>query len=278
VPHVLADPVQLEQVLLNLCLNARDAIEEHGTIVLRVGQLLMPGHCASCGAALEGSPWVWFEVVDDGRGMSQEIVDHMFEPFFTTKDVGRGTGMGLAMVHGIVHDHGGHVQVASAPAGGSVLRVLLPQAPVDAAASGIQSTGPAVATLEPPLRGRVLLVEDEPVVSAFMQDLLCTWGLQVVLDRDPVAAARRLAEPDLVFDLLLTDQTMPGMTGLSLSQIATRLRPGLPVLLYTGNAAGIGAQELADAGVAALLRKPFDASTLRGVLVDLLAPQALSAA
>src|SRR6478672_1763915 len=106
-----------------------------------------------------------------------------------------------------------------------------------------------------------------------MQGLLCAWGLQVVLDRDPVAAARRLAEPDLVFDLLLTDQTMPGMTGLSLSQIATRLRPGLPVLLYTGNAAGIGAQELADAGVAALLRKPFDASTLRGVLVDLLAPQ-----
>jgi DNA-binding NtrC family response regulator len=124
----------------------------------------------------------------------------------------------------------------------------------------------------------VLLVEDEPVVSAFMQDLLCAWGLQVVLDRDPVTAARRLAEPDQAFALLLTDQTMPGMTGLSLAQIATRLRPGLPVLLYTGNSAGIEAQDLADAGVSALLRKPFDATTLRALLADLLAEHALSAA
>ncbi|MFL6694386.1 MAG: PAS domain S-box protein [Ramlibacter sp.] len=278
VPPVLADPVQFEQVLLNLCLNARDAIEEHGTIRLRAGHLAASGHCASCSAPLEGNRWVWFEVADDGRGMSRDVVDRMFEPFFTTKDVGRGTGMGLAMVHGIVHDHGGHVQVVSSPGGGTTFRVLLPASAQDAGPEGVQPDLSCAADTDPPLRGRVLLVEDEPIVSGFMQDLLCGWGLQVVLDRDPVAAARRLAAPHEAFSLLLTDHTMPGMTGLSLARIATRLRPGLPVLLYTGNAADIGAQELADAGVTAVLRKPFDAPALRNLLAELLGSHALAEA
>ena len=110
-PPVLADPVQLEQVLFNLCLNARDAIRDHGTIGVRIGHSAAPGHCASCSARLEDSRWVWVEVADDGCGMAAEVIERMFEPFFTTKEVGRGTGMGLAMVHGIVHDHGGHIQV-----------------------------------------------------------------------------------------------------------------------------------------------------------------------
>jgi CheY-like chemotaxis protein len=277
VPPVLADPVQFEQVLLNLCLNARDAIDEHGTIRLRASHLAATGHCASCSACLDGSDWVAFEVTDDGRGMSQEVVDRMFEPFFTTKDVGRGTGMGLAMVHGIVHDHGGHVQVVSALRGGTSFRVLLPAAAEEPMPAGLQVALASAAPAVPPLHGRVLLVEDEPMVSGFMQDLLCTWGLQVVLDRDPVAAARRLAA-DEEFSLLLTDHTMPGMTGLALARIATRLRPGLPVLLYTANAAGLDKRELADAGVTALLRKPFDAPALRALLADLLATHALAEA
>ena len=101
VPPVLADPVQFEQVLLNLCLNARDAIGEHGTIRLRIVHSPAWGDCASCRVRLVGASWVGFEVADDGRGMTQDVVDRMFEPFFTTKEIGRGTGMGLAMVHGI---------------------------------------------------------------------------------------------------------------------------------------------------------------------------------
>ncbi len=272
-PPMVADPVQFEQVLLNLCLNARDAIGEHGTLRLRIGHSRAAGHCASCSVALSGGGWVWFEVADDGRGMTPDVLDRMFEPFFTTKEVGRGTGMGLAMVHGIVHDHGGHVQVQSALGSGSTFRVLLPAAR-QAAHQAAATPAPAAAAPAPLLRGRVLLVEDEPIVSGYMHELLSGWGLEVVLEQDPLPAARRLASRDEAFALLLTDQTMPGMTGLALARHARQHRPGLPVLLYTGNAGAISPEELADCGVTALLRKPIDAAALRPVLRDLLDAQA----
>jgi PAS domain S-box-containing protein len=275
VPPVVADPVQLEQVLFNLCINARDAIHDHGSIRVRIGYSAATGHCASCSARVEETRWVWVEVADDGRGMPREVIERMFEPFFTTKEVGRGTGMGLAMVHGIVHDHDGHIQVESTPGQGSVFRVLLPAAAQDTRPRDVpEVAAPTAAAREaPPLRGRVLLVEDEGIVSGYMVDLLSGWGLEVVLERDPLAAARRLASSDDVFHLLLTDQTMPGMTGLALSRHAMKHRPALPVLLYTGNASEIGQKELADCGVSVLLRKPIDGAALRTLLRDLLGQQ-----
>jgi PAS domain S-box-containing protein len=275
-PPVVADPVQLEQVLFNLCLNARDAIRDQGTIRVRIGYSAAVGHCASCSARLEDTGWVWVEVTDDGRGMPQEVIERMFEPFFTTKAVGRGTGMGLAMVHGIVHDHGGHIRVVSAPGRGSVFRVLLPAAAQDTGQADATMPAPATARPVSPLQGRVLLVEDESIVSDYMVDLMTGWGLDVVLERDPLAAARRLAASEEAFDLLLTDQTMPGITGLALSRLARRHRPALPVLLYTGNASEIDPQEQGDSGVSALLRKPIEGATLRPLLRDLLGCQRLA--
>lgn len=268
-PPVVADPVQFEQVLLNLCLNARDAIGEHGSLRLRIGHSPAAGHCSSCSGTLAGGGWVWFEVADDGRGMAPDVIDRMFEPFFTTKEVGRGTGMGLAMVHGIVHDHGGHVQVQSASGCGSTFRVLLPAAR-QAVREAAAAPAPAAAVSAPPLHGRVLLVEDEPTVGGFMHELMSGWGLEVVLEQDPLPAAQRLAAHDEAFALLMTDQTMPGMTGLALARHARQHRPGLPVLLYTGNAGAISPEELADCGVAGLLRKPIDAAALRPLLRELL--------
>lgn len=270
-PPVVADPVQFEQVLLNLCLNARDAIAGHGTIRLRMRHATAAGHCGSCSAPLDGSRWVEFEVADDGRGMAPDVQDRMFEPFFTTKEVGRGTGMGLAMVHGIVHDHGGHVQVRSAPGRGTSFRVLLPAAAHEGPVDEQDAAPPSATPASPSLAGRVLVVEDEVGVGGFMQDLFTGWGLEVVLEHDPQAAVRRLAAPGEVFALLLTDQTMPGMTGLALARHARQARPGLPVLLYTGNPIAISAQELADCGVARLLRKPIDTAALRPLLGELLA-------
>jgi PAS domain S-box-containing protein len=269
---VLADPVQFEQVLLNLCINARDAIGEHGTIRLRIVHAPAWGHCASCSARLEGERWIGFEVADDGRGMTQDVVDRMFEPFFTTKEVGRGTGMGLAMVHGIVHDHGGHIQVSTALGQGSSFRVLLPVPAEEAGRAPALGAAPVAAEAAPLLHGRVLLVEDEPMVSGFMRDLMQHWGLEVVLESNPLAAARRLTAQE-PFALLLTDQTMPGMTGLALARHARQQRPGLPVLLYTGNAFDIDDQELADSGVSRLLRKPIDTAALRPLLGELLLQQ-----
>jgi PAS domain S-box-containing protein len=275
VPPVVADPVQFEQVLLNLCLNARDAIGAYGTIRVRTGYSASTRHCASCTARLEGSRWVWIEVSDDGRGMTQEVLERMFEPFFTTKEVGRGTGMGLAMVHGIVHDHGGHIEVMSEPGEGSTFRVLLPPAAQETPRGEPAPAPPWDAASTPPLQGRVLLVEDEPIVSGYMQDLMRSWGLDVVLEQDPLPASRRLAEASEEFSLLLTDQTMPGMTGLALARHARRHRPALPVLLYTGNASDLSQQELAESGVTTLLRKPIDARDLHSLIGGLLGKQAV---
>ena len=220
VPPVVADPVQLEQVLFNLCINARDAIRAHGTIRVRIGHSGAAGaHCASCSARIDGTAWVWVEVADDGCGMPPDVLERMFEPFFTTKEVGRGTGMGLAMVHGIVHDHGGHIEATSTPGQGSAFRVLLPAASEGAWPAAPAPQPPSRAASQPALRGRVLLVEDEAMVSVYMVELLTGWGLEVVAQHDPHAAAERLAGPE-PFDLLLTDQTMPGMTGLALCALA----------------------------------------------------------
>ncbi|HEY0884838.1 MAG TPA: response regulator, partial [Ramlibacter sp.] len=120
------------------------------------------------------------------------------------------------------------------------------------------------------LQGRVLLVEDEAMVSEYMVDLLTGWGLDVVLERDPLAAAARLESGGERFDLLLTDQTMPGLTGLALARQARQHQPGLPTLVYTGNASEIGEQDLAECGVTGLLRKPIEGATLQPLLRDLL--------
>ena len=129
----------------------------------------------------------------------------------------------------------------STPGEGSVFRVLLPAAAQETWYGRCAAVGlPAAVQAAPPLNGRVLLVEDEAIVSDYMVDLLTGWGLQVTLEHDPRAAARRLASGDEEFDLLLTDQTMPGMTGMALSRHAMQYRPGLPVLLYTGNASEVG--------------------------------------
>ncbi|MGZ5848806.1 MAG: hybrid sensor histidine kinase/response regulator, partial [Ramlibacter sp.] len=273
-PHVLVDPVQFEQVLVNLLLNARDAIGGQGTIRVQVACAPATGPCASCGTWLDGRTWVGFEVADTGHGMAPDVLERMFEPFFTTKPVGRGTGMGLAMAHGIVHDHGGHLQVQSAQGHGSTFRVLLPPAPRVPCLDDAAEQEPAAAGPRGQLRGRVLLVEAEALVSGFMQDLLHGWGLDVVVEHEPAAAVRRLADAGEPLAALLTDQTMPGMTGLALARRARQHRPGLPVLLYTGNAADLDAAEVASCGVAALLRKPLDVAVLRQHLAEVLGPAA----
>jgi PAS domain S-box-containing protein len=266
-PPVLADPVQFEQVLLNLCINARDAIAEHGTIRLRLGHSGAIGHCASCSAWLDGGLWVWFEVADDGRGMGPEVLDRMFEPFFTTKDVGRGTGMGLAMVHGIVHDHGGHVLVDTAPGQGACFSVLLPpttpQDPFAVTRAGTLGAGQLP-------NAKLLLVEDDIAVGNYLHEQLTNWGLQVTLVRDPAEAVHLLADAERDVRLLMTDLTMPGMTGLQLAEQSQLLRPHIPVLLVTGNGAEVPEAEARASGVSRVLKKPLDALMLKRTLHALL--------
>ena len=272
VPAVMIDPVQVEQILLNLCINARDAMDGAGRIRVSVSPAAHSGGavCASCHQALHGR-YVELRVTDTGPGIAPQVIERMFEPFFTTKEVGRGSGMGLSTVHGIVHEHGGHVVVDTSPGRGAAFSVLLPALADEVRADASEdAAGAARRPLRQSLEGRVLLVDDEQMVGDFMAELLGGWGLEVTVQRDPAEAEAWLAADPARIDVLLTDQTMPKMTGLELARRAGALRAGLPVILYSGYAENIGADQLARSGVRALLRKPVEPGPLFSALAEAL--------
>ncbi len=259
---VMADPVQIEQVLMNLCINARDAIGGHGRIRIAVER--PDPHeavCASCRATVSAAGQYALVVADDGPGIAPDVLERMFEPFFTTKEVGKGSGMGLATVHGIVHEHGGHVLIDTEPGRGTTFRVLLPALPEAVARCDGDRHVPAASGRER-LRGRVLLVDDEELVTGFLRELLEGWGLEVAVAGDGLAAREAFAGDPQGFDAVLSDQTMPRMTGLELAREIRLLAPDTPVLLFSGYAEGLTDEVLDAAGVVSLLHKPVEPGTL----------------
>jgi PAS domain S-box-containing protein len=259
VPTLQLDPVQIEQVVLNLCINARDAMRGTGAIRLGLKAAApIQAVCASCRQKLDGH-YVELSVRDTGPGIPPQVMDRMFEPFFSTKEVGQGSGMGLSLAHGIVHEHGGHILVDSLRDERTKFRVLLPApegAAAESRAAGGMQGAPAPARAR--LAGRVLVVDDEETIRDFMADLLCGWGLEVDVLADGGAARDAVAADPQRFDLVIADQTMPRLTGLALAREVSRLRPGLPVILYTGYAEDLSPGELREAGVLQLLRKPIE--------------------
>jgi CheY-like chemotaxis protein len=199
----------------------------------------------------------------------------MFEPFFSTKEVGKGSGMGLAMVHGIVHEYGGHIGVDSRPGRGTTVRVWFPawfpesskQGGNEGPAENESSAGDAPASL----RGRVLVTDDETSVREFMDDLLASWGLGVTLAKNGVEACERFASDTDGFDLVVLDQTMPRMTGLEAAEQILKLRPDIPVVLYTGYSEQVTEGRISAAGIRALVRKPLDIPAFRTLVEELLA-------
>jgi len=270
-PAMEVDPVQVEQVVLNLCINARDAMG--GTGAIRIG-LKPPARiqavCASCRQKVNGR-FVELYVRDTGPGIPPQVMDRMFEPFFSTKETGRGSGMGLSLAHGIVHEHGGHILVDSLANERTKFRVLLP-----APESGAAEAAPADDPTQPPVRararlsGRVLVADDEEVIREFMAELLGSWGLEVTVCPDGAAARDAVQADPQHYDLVITDQTMPQLTGIELARELARLRPGLPVILYTGYAEDLSPRELREAGIAKLMRKPIEPAQFFPLLAGLL--------
>jgi PAS domain S-box-containing protein len=268
VPPVSVDPLQFEQVLLNLCINARDALEGPGRVRVAVRPARIGGiACTSCRSVIDGE-FVELCVEDTGHGIAPELVERIFEPFFSTKETGKGTGMGLAMVHGLVHEHGGHVVVESEPGCGSRVRVLWPAvaAELPAAASTPTGAGFAQRARRPSLEGRVLVVDDEVPVGEYMRELLESWGLHVTFAPGPHAALELLEQAPVPFDAMITDQAMPRMTGLQVARTLRGLGRDLPVLIYSGYSDGIDRADLDAAGVSAVLRKPVDPAALEAAL------------
>jgi CheY-like chemotaxis protein len=270
---VLLDPVQLDQVLLNLAINARDAVRGPGVlhITVRCAPALATV-CASCRQRFAGD-FVELTVADTGPGIAPEVLERMFEPFFTTKEVGRGSGMGLATVHGIVHEHRGHIVVERSEPRGSRFRILLPPLAADATVP-MPAVQPAptlpASNGKRALKGRILVVDDEAPLAEFMRELLSGWGLEATAMTNPRKALQAFRADAHAYDLVITDLAMPGSTGFGLARELLAVRPGLPVILYTGHIDPIAERELESAGIRALLPKPVEPDKLRGLLRRLL--------
>jgi PAS domain S-box-containing protein len=252
-PECLADRGQLEAALVNIAINARDAMADGGTLSFTAARCDAPPAEADA-VAWQGGGGVSLSVRDSGIGMSEAVLARAFEPFFTTKEAGRGTGLGLATVHGFAHQSGGAVALRSAPGAGTTVTLYLPAAAGSAGAAQNEATLPAPASRDAALpRGlSVLLVEDEPEVLRVVQAFLAGWGCSVHACSHAQAALDALAQGER-FDLLLTDVALgPGLRGTELAQRARAHRPALPVLLMSGYAAE--AEAPADVP---LLRKPF---------------------
>ena len=264
-PAVMVDPTQLDQVLMNLCINARDAMQGHGHLRVSVRRRQCRSCvCASCRKGVTGD-FIELAVEDTGHGIDPAVLERIFDPFFTTKIGGKGTGMGLSTTHGIVHDYGGHIFVDSASGEGTVFRVLLPYPE-----TVVHAPAPAPATTaarsSPGLSGSVLLVDDDPQVLEFMKDLLTDWGLVVHPFSDPLTALSRVSRGGVAFDLAILDHTMPALSGLQLARRLGELLPDPRILLYTGYSDPIGDAELEQSGISALLHKPIDNEHLLAVL------------
>ncbi len=270
-PTIVLDPLHFEQVLLNLCINSRDAMEGVGKLTIAVSRRVCVDCvcCASCRLPLDGT-FVELAITDTGPGIPPEVQRRMFEPFFSTKETGKGTGMGLAIVHGIVHEYGGHLIVNSEPGEGTTIRVLLPCDDEQQASTVARPAKPGSQADKPVFEGRVLCVDDNAEVGEFMQELLEGWGLAVTRYEDSEAALASFEADPAPYDFVLLDQTMPKVTGIELARALLALRPGLPVLLYTGYSDQINEESVRAAGVRALLKKPLDLANLRRQVAELL--------
>jgi two-component system, cell cycle sensor histidine kinase and response regulator CckA len=248
---VLADPTRIQQVLINLCTNAYHAMRDRG------GRMTIGLRAAGAGAgvpapdSLPPGRYVRLSVTDTGVGMAPEVARKIFEPYFTTREAGEGTGMGLAMVHGIVRDLGGEIAVRSRPGAGSSFRIWLPVIDRDDPPEPEPAPTPAPRGAE-----RILLVDDERTIVEMIRQMLTRLGYAVVPTTDPREALAAFRNDPDAFDLLITDMTMPGRTGAELAREVRAIRPGFPVILCTGYSEAISETSAQAAGIAEFLLKP----------------------
>jgi PAS domain S-box-containing protein len=261
---VRADPTQIHQVLLNLCANARDALAARGGVVeIEIAAAEVPGRGAPAG--LPPGPYVRLSVCDGGEGMDAQTRARAFEPYFTTKPPGAGSGLGLPVVHGIATGLGGGVALESEPEAGTRVHVWLPRVSGPVAAPAVRPpAGP------PGHHRRVLLVDDDPPVARAIGRMLELSGYAVDVAADAETALERFRAAPASFDLVLTDQTLPGMRGDELTVALLAVRPDVPIVICTGYSERLDDERARALGARALLAKPLDVRELSRALSEAL--------
>ena len=247
---ISGDPAQLEQVLMNLCVNARDAMPEGGTLTVRTRNAEIDAEFAAQHSTVPGKRMVELSVRDTGAGIPAGTLEHIFEPFFTTKAPGRGTGLGLAVVHGIVRQHQGMVEVSSAPGQGSTFRILLPAIEGLPLEAERKSRTPA-----PRTGGTVLVVEDDAAVRQGLARLLERSGFRALTADDAESALALLG--GVAVDLVILDAVLPGLSGIAAYRTIHQRHPSARVLVVSGYGEGQMDPELRRDPGSSFLQKPF---------------------
>ena len=267
-PDIRMTPIQLHQVIMNLCINASDALGEKGAIKISViKNSNYASHCASCHEGFHGD-FVEFQISDNGPGIDKQHIHHIFEPFFTTKEIGQGTGMGLPIVHGILHDLQGHITVSTSPGKGTTIHLLLPacsEQPIRSISSPEPNFAKQINPPPPEVRmpkGHIVVIDDEESLNHLFSDMLTIHGYKVSTYSDSLIAKAELPKFIDTIDLVLTDHTMPGITGSQLAQHLLSYRPDLPIILYTGFSFSMDEKIAKQIGISRFLRKPLDTQVL----------------
>ncbi len=262
---VLADPSQMQQILVNLATNAAHAMEENGGLLtISLIEVMLTAERPIPGVQLPPGAYVKLRVQDTGAGINEKVLGRIFEPFFTTKGPGKGTGMGLSVVYGIVKNHEGDITVESTPGGGSAFNVFLPAAPTKAVVERAEE-GEALGGRE-----HILLVDDEPAVLQMTAEILQGLGYRVVTAANGLDAWQTFSYGPRRFDLVITDQVMPDLTGMALAGKILEVRRDIPVILFTGYSETVSPEQAEASGVSAYVMKPVTkrevAQTVRRVL------------
>ena len=264
---VLADPTSIHQVVFNLCTNAAQAIgDRQGRIEIVLCETSLSTEQREDRPWLQPGRFIVLTVHDNGCGMDEKTKARIFDPYFTTKEQGAGTGLGLAVTHGVVEDCQGFIEVESELGHGSAFHVYLPVLPEEEKEQAEVET-------ELPLPGgteRILLVDDEPSIVHISDAILSTLGYRVTAEMDSLAALERFKANPLAVDLLLTDQTMPGLTGSELAKAALQIRPDLPVILCTGYTTALSEKEALGIGIRRYAIKPLNTARLAALVREAL--------
>jgi len=261
VGHLKADPGQMDQILVNLVVNARDAMPDGGTVTIETGNVVFDEPYAVEHFEVTPGAYVMLAVGDTGTGMDRATREHIFEPFFTTKDVGRGTGLGLATIYGIVHQAGGHIWLYSEPGRGTTFKLYFPRVGVEAAAPpSPEATRPTTVT------GTVLVVEDETAVRDLTTAMLRRAGYQVIAFADGREALALIERGDPPIDVLVSDVVMPHMSGVEIAERVLEMAPRTGVVLLSGYTAETLDLEAILARGAAFVSKPVSSRELLDAL------------
>jgi CheY-like chemotaxis protein len=266
-PQVLADAGQVQQIVMNLATNAAHAMRERGGVLeIQLSSMQVASELVRTVPDLREGCYVRLSVSDTGHGMDAATLERIFEPYFTTKTLGEGTGLGLAVVHGIVKNHDGAITVYSQLGKGTTFHVYFPAIEQPEAVS--------VAQAAPLPRGsgqRLLFVDDELALAEIADGILRWLGYNVTVRTSPAEALAEFRAAANKFDLVITDLTMPGMTGLELTRQLLEIRPEMPILLATGFSGTLTAESVRQRGIRDLLMKPFTAESIATMVHQVLA-------